>query len=159
MKKLTIHDDSCQEAFLLAGVPVVGLALLVPEAGHPFGAGQVLTHRVLHAGPTAVLPTWPWAAAGNNTRVSPKHPECSIFPLPALLCPLPQTLLRVETQQRSSQHVFSLQLNYQRSSYNCSVSRVPRNKPVLQISHPWNPCHSTHLFLNLQERPLMQHQN
>lgn len=38
-EKLTINDDSCQEAFLLVGVSVVGLALLVPEAWHTFRAG------------------------------------------------------------------------------------------------------------------------
>lgn len=59
LKKLTINDHSCQEAFFLIGVSVMGLALLVSEARHTFGAGQVLTHGVFHAGSTAVLPTWP----------------------------------------------------------------------------------------------------
>lgn len=86
MKKLTIHDDSCQEAFLLVGVPVVGLALLVPEAGHPFGAGQVLTHRVLHAGPPAVLPTRPWAAVGTNQG---QYQTSGMFYLPPPTLALP----------------------------------------------------------------------
>lgn len=146
-KKLTIHDDSCQEAFLLVGVPVVGLALLVPEAGHPFGAGQVLTHRVLHAGPPAVLPARPRAEVGNKTRVSTKHPECPTFPLPLLFCPLPQTLLRMETQQTSLQHVSSLQLKYHRSSYNLHCRQGIQKQPSAADNlHPWNPCHSTHLF-------------
>lgn len=68
MKKLTINDDSCQEAFLLVGVSVVGLALLVPEAWHSFRAGQVLTHSVLHTGSPAVLPAWPWAVAGKTNQ-------------------------------------------------------------------------------------------
>lgn len=59
LKKLTINDNCCQEAFFLIGVSVMGLALLVSEAWHTFGAGQVLTHSVFHAGSTAVLPTWP----------------------------------------------------------------------------------------------------
>lgn len=38
-ENLTINNDSCQEAFLLVGVPVMSLALLVPEARHTFRAG------------------------------------------------------------------------------------------------------------------------
>lgn len=68
LKKFTINDDSCQEAFLLVGVSVVGLALLVSEARHTFGAGQVLTHGVLHAGSTAVLPAGPRAIAEKTNQ-------------------------------------------------------------------------------------------
>lgn len=68
LKKLTINNNSCQEAFFLVGVSVMGLALLVSEAWHTFGAGQVLTHSVFHAGPTAVLPTWPRAIAQKKNQ-------------------------------------------------------------------------------------------
>lgn len=86
-KKLTINDDGCQEAFLLAGVPVVGLALLVPEARHTFRAGQVLAHGVFHAGSPAVLPARPRAAVGNTNQGQQEQHSFSHTPSPALPCP------------------------------------------------------------------------
>lgn len=50
----TINHHCCQQALLLAAQPVMGLALLVPEAGQALGAGKVLTDSMLHTGSQAV---------------------------------------------------------------------------------------------------------
>lgn len=60
-RAFTINHHRCQQAPLLATQSVMGLALLVPEAGHTLGAGQVLTGGVLYAGPLAVCASRPRA--------------------------------------------------------------------------------------------------
>jgi hypothetical protein len=50
----TIKHHCRQQALLLAAQSVMGLALLVPEAGQTLGAGQVLTDCMLHASTQAV---------------------------------------------------------------------------------------------------------
>lgn len=130
------------------------------KLGTPLGQGR-FSHTVCSTlAPRQFFPPGPGLQQGTKPGSAPNL-ECSTSPLlPALLCPLPQTLLRMETQQKSLQQMSSLQVKYQRSSSNCTVSRVSRNKPVLQIT----PIHEIraipHIcFSNIQERPLMQHQN
>lgn len=76
-RAFTIDHHCCQQASLLAAQSVMGLALLVPEAGHTLGAGQVLTGGMFYAGTLAVSASRPRARrkkicvsqlAGGNSR-------------------------------------------------------------------------------------------
>ena len=76
-RAFTIDHHCCQQAPLLAAQSVMGLALLVPEAGHTLGAGQVLTGGMFYAGTLAVCASRPRATrkkicvsqlAGGNSR-------------------------------------------------------------------------------------------
>lgn len=76
-RAFTIDHHCCQQAPLLAAQSVMGLALLVPEAGHTLGAGQVLTGGMFYAGTLAVCASRPRARrkkicvsqlAGGNGR-------------------------------------------------------------------------------------------
>lgn len=65
----TINHHCCQQALLLAAQPVMGLALLVPEAGQALGAGKVLTDSMLHTGSQAV----------RAPRTRPRRKERSVL--------------------------------------------------------------------------------
>lgn len=56
---VTINHYCCHQASLLAAQSVMGLTLLVPEAGHTLGARQVLTGSMFYAGTLAVCTSRP----------------------------------------------------------------------------------------------------